>query len=235
MASVLARLKAAGVKGLNVTIPYKSVITRFLTSLDDVSTRIGAVNTVHREGKAYRGYNTDVDGILEPLKSRGISKVRRALVVGTGGAARAFCEAMSRLGCGELVALSRDAARATGFATSMKAAFPEVKIEVARVEEPPILDPELLFNASPAGANGFAISKPLATVLENKPTVFDAVYFPVETRLIAMAKELNCLTVCGHEMLLFQAVNAIRIWTDRDAPVERMRKVLLESLGVVAP
>ena len=235
LASCFAKLKAGGVKGLNVTIPHKSAMTRLLTSMDEVSTRIAAVNTVHREGKSYRGYNTDVDGIVEPLKSRGISKIGRAFVVGTGGAARAFCEAMNRLHCGQMVALSRDPARAAGFAASMSGAFPEIKIEVRRVDEPTGPNPELLFNASPAGANGIPIPRQLTTLLKGKPIVFDAVYSPVKTELIAMAEELKCPTVCGYEMLLFQAASAIQVWTNRDPPVERMKKVLLESLGGLAP
>lgn len=231
--SAFAKIRDTRVSGFNVTIPHKTKITHFLGSLDEVSSRIGAVNTVRRERGSYRGYNTDVDGIVEPLKAKGL-KPKRAFVLGTGGAARAFCEAMHELGCSELVALSRSPEKAAGFISSMRTAFPEIKVEVASIDSQPSDGPDLLFNASPAGANGIPLPKQTNRFLERRPTVFDAVYFPVKTRLITMAENLRCPTIYGHEMLLAQAVRALQIWTGRPAPVQVMRTSLLESLEVPA-
>ncbi len=232
LGSAFARMSEAQISGANVTIPYKTAIVRFLNSLNEASSRIGAVNTVKREGESYRGYNTDVDGIVKPLESRRRSRPRRAFVIGTGGAARAFCEAMHQLGCGELVALSRSPRKASDFLEAMKAAFPEIELEVAPADAPPSGGPDLVFNASPAGANGVALPRGTKQILEGRPIVFDAVYLPVKTELIVAAEKLGCETIYGHEMLLAQAVGALKIWTGRDAPVETMKKSLLNSLGV---
>lgn len=232
--SAFAKIRDAQTNGFNVTTPHKTSIAHYLSSLDEVSSRIGAVNTARRERGLYRGYNTDVDGIVGPLKSSGLSRPKRAFVLGTGGAARAFCEAMHELGCSELVAFSRRPEGAGGFLSSMKTAFPEIKIEVSSMESPPSDGPELLFNASPAGANGIPLPKQMNRVLERGPTVFDAVYFPVRTELIKMAEKLRCRTIYGHEMLLSQAVKALQIWTGRAPPVQVMKTSLLESFEVAA-
>lgn len=229
-----AKLKESGASGANVTIPHKIAITRFLGSLDEVSSKIGAVNTIKRERGSYRGYNTDVDGILEPLKSRGFSRIRRASVLGTGGAARAFCGAMHALGCRELVVLSRDPARAAGFFSSMRTAFPETEIESASIDALPSWRPQLFFNASPAGANGISLPAQVTRFLEGRPTVFDAVYFPVETDLIRLATGVGCPIIHGHEMLLHQGLRSLQIWIDSIPPLHVMRAALLDFLGVVA-
>lgn len=233
LAASFAKLTEAKASGLNVTIPHKTAVARLLGSLDEVSSRIGAVNTVKHEGDSYRGYNTDVDGILGPLRSRGITKPRRVFVIGTGGAARAFCEAMHEAGCKELVALSRDPRRADGFLSSMKTAFAEMKIAVVPSENPPSEAPELLFNASPAGANGIPLPRHMTQLLDGRPTVFDAVYSPVRTDLIKTAEESHCRVIRGHEMLLAQAARALEIWTGRVPPIKVMQSALFESLGVV--
>ncbi len=232
LGTAFARISAAQTSGISVTMPHKTAIPRFLNSLDDVSSRIGAVNTVKREGGSYRGYNSDVDGIVEPLKSSGHSRPKRAFVIGTGGAARSFCEAMNELGCGELVALSRSPRKASGFLEAMRAAFPHIELEVALAETPPSKGPDLVFNASPAGANRIALPRRTEQILKDGPMVFDAVYFPVKTGLILMAEKHGCETIYGHEMLLAQAVSALKTWTGRAAPVETMKRSLLDSLGV---
>lgn len=228
----LAKFRDEGVSGLNVTIPHKSSIVSLLDSLDEVSTRIGAVNTVKREGTSYAGYNTDVDGVVGPLRSRGNSRVGTAFVIGTGGASRAACEALHELGCKDLAVFSRDPRRAGDFLRIMRTALPGVSLEVTSIDSPPSWSPELIFNASPIGGNGIPLPPEILGMLAEGLTVFDAIYFPVETDLLTRAKERNCITIYGHEMLLYQAVKALRIWTGHNPPVKAMKTALLEALGV---
>jgi shikimate dehydrogenase len=234
LSSALNKLRTSRASGLNVTIPHKTSIIRLLDSVDKASARIGAVNTVKSEGGSYRGYNSDVDGITEPLRSRGFTTITRAFVLGTGGASRAFCEAMHELGCNELTALSRDPESASGFLHSMRSSFPDESIEVVSLDNIPSEAPEVFFNASPAGANGIPFPEQVAGVLEKRPIVFDAVYYPVETELVEMAKEQRCPIVYGHEMLLHQGLKSFQIWTGQVPPEEPMRAALLRSLGVIA-
>ncbi|HEV2139181.1 MAG TPA: shikimate dehydrogenase [Nitrososphaerales archaeon] len=229
-----AEFKTEGVSGLNVTIPHKVSIIGLLDSLDQVSRRVGAVNTVKKEGTTFKGYNTDVDGIFEPLKSRGISKPGRVFVIGTGGASRAACQAMSELGCRDLTVLSRNIEKAAGFVSSMKEALPAMGMEAAHIGGPPPGRPDIVFNASPMGSNGIPLHRGIGRLLEAAPLVFDAVYFPVETELIRQAKNCGCVAIHGYEMLLYQASRTFEIWTGRSPPLEPMKASLMQSLGVAA-
>ncbi len=229
-----AAIRESGVKGANVTIPHKSSIIRFLDSLEGAAAEIGAVNTLQRDADGYVGYNTDVDGILGPIAERNLAAIRRAVVVGTGGAARAFCKAMSTIGCAEITVLSREPARARGFIESMRAAFPSMSIEFDSDEEGRPWAPEMLFNASPAGARGIPLETRVSMLLAARPIVFDAVYAPVETDLIRRARRLGCQVIYGHEMLLHQGLRSLELWTGRSAPLEAMKSSLFRSLGVSA-
>jgi shikimate dehydrogenase len=231
--STFAELKESDLRGANVTIPHKMSIVRLLDSLDEVSSKIRAVNTIKEESGKYRGFNTDVDGIVGPLRSRGISRVRRAVVLGTGGAARAFCQAMHMLGCANLLVIYRSQERAAGFISAIRDKFPDIMIESASTDALPDWEPDLLFNASPAGVDGLPLPVELDRLLEGGSTAFDAVYFPVDTELVRLATELGCRVVYGHEMLLHQALKSFQIWTGRAPPVDAMSRVLHDALGVI--
>ena len=229
-----AKLKSSGVSGLNVTIPHKLSIIGHLDSLDELPRSIGAVNTVKKVGNDYRGFNTDVDGVLEPLRSRGVSKIRSAFVLGTGGASRAACKALHELGCKELTVLTRSIEKASEFLSSMGRALTAARLRTASITDPPAETPELIFNASPLGSDGIPLPSQVLPLLEGRPIVFDAVYLPVETELIRQSMERHCIIIYGHEMLLHQGAKAFQIWTGRSPHVQIMRRVLLQSIGVEA-
>lgn len=232
--SVFQRLKQARVRGLNVTMPYKTSVPSLLSSLDESASRVGAVNTVKLEESLHRGYNTDVEGILSPLHSRNLGRVRKAVVLGTGGASRAFVAAMHGLKCKVLRAASRDPASAGKFASDMRASFPDMDLEVVPIGARLTEKFDVFFNASPCGSDSIPIPSGVASFLEGSPLVFDAVYLPVETELIRRAKERRCPVVYGHEMLVHQGAEAVRIWTGRSAPLEVMKESLMGSLGARA-
>lgn len=228
------KLKESEIRGANVTIPHKRSIIPLLDSLDECPSKIGAVNTIKREEGKYRGFNTDVDGIVGPLKAKGLSKAKRAAVLGTGGAARAFCGAMHQLGCTNLLIIYRNREHAATFVSSMGSAFPELVIESTSDDALPDWKPDLLFNATPAGANGIQLPARLEGFMGGRPAVFDAVYFPVETELVRMATRIGCRVIYGHEMLLHQGLGSVQIWTGMTPPTQVMARALYAALGVVA-
>ena len=234
LSTVLTQLKGSDVSGFNVTMPHKTSILKMLESLDETASTVRAVNTVKREGASYRGYNTDVGGIVRPLTSRGLHRIRNAVVLGTGGAARAFVAAMNALGCRSITAMSRKPATASDFLSSMSAAFPNIDLEVVSVEDQPSHGFDLFFNASPRGSNAIPLPPRLSRILDTKPTVFDAVYSPVETELIGRAKAHGCQVVYGHEMLLHQGAETVQIWTGSPPPLPSMKEALMASLEVLA-
>lgn len=220
--------------GMNVTIPYKSDVIPFIDELDEVSSRIGAVNVIKRSGSKYLGYNTDAGGIVNSLREHGKGAPRRALLVGAGGAARAFCEAMNELHCASITVVVRDPVRGERFIAEMGRAFPSIRFGFAALSRLTHSDADLVFNATPIGSAENALPDQLKRVIYGQATVFDAVYRPMKTDLLKTAELRGCSVIYGYEMLLHQGALAFEIWTGKEAPVEIMRRSLLNSLEVAA-
>jgi shikimate dehydrogenase len=233
LAQEVSRLKKSSFKGMNVTIPFKTVVVPLLSALDSVALRIQAVNTVKREEDGqYTGHNTDPDGIVGPLRAASPQlELRNALLIGAGGAARAFCEAMNRLGCRVLAVAVRDVARADGFIRDMEKAFPLMSLTVAPINDLRHINHELVFNASPIGASGTSLPDEVKRILPGSKIVFDAVYRPRETELLLEAELNGSKTIHGEEMLLHQGMAAFKLWTGKDAPEDEMREALTRSLA----
>jgi shikimate dehydrogenase len=219
---------------MNVTIPYKSEVMPRLDALDQVSARIGAVNVLKKEEGRWRGFNTDVRGIVDPLKEHGRASVRTALLIGAGGAARAFCEAMNELRCGKVTVAARDSSRGQTFVSSMSGAFPGMKFDFASLSRLQSNDADVIFNATPIGTGEQALPESLKRVIYGRSTVFDAVYRPMKTEILKTAELRGCSTIFGYEMLLAQGIGAFEIWTGKSAPKQVMRKALLDTLEAAA-
>ena len=233
LAREFARLAASRFEGMNVTIPFKSAVIPLLGGLDAVATRIQAVNTVKREEDGrYVGHNTDPDGITGALQGAPAHlEARNALLIGAGGAARAFCEAMNRLGCIDVAVAVRDVSRARRFVEEMEKAFPRMNLTLASMEDLRYLGHDLVFNASPMGTAGEALPEEVKRVLPGSKVVFDAVYRPRETKLLAEAERNGSEVVHGEEMLLHKGMAALTHLTGREAPEKEMREALRGSLG----
>jgi shikimate dehydrogenase len=232
LAVTLDRFKTDGVRGANVTIPLKSAVIPLLASCDEVSTRIGAVNTLVLTRTAYVGFNTDVAGITEPLRARGAGHFGSAVLLGAGGAARAFCEVANAFGCTRMTVAVRDTERAMRFEEEMSVAFPRIEFGLVKLDELNASDAEVLFNATPAGTAGRQLPANVTQALRRDMVVFDAVYRPAETELLSAASALGCRTIGGREMLLIQAAAAFEKWTGRRAPMEAMQGAFPIELGV---
>lgn len=217
--------------GLNLTIPFKSEVLPLLDRLDEVSSRIRAANVVKVTAEGCWGYNTDVDGITAPLIEHGKTHIEHALLVGAGGAARSFCEAMSQMRCPKVTISVRDKAKGVRFSSEMSETFPEMKFDTVSLGEMGPIEYDLIFNATPLGTMGAAVPDSLKRVIYGFATVFDAVYRPTRTELLAAAEERGASIILGHEMLLNQGTKAFEIWTGRRAPKEEMREALLDAVG----
>lgn len=226
-----AKLRERRASGLNVAMPFKSEIIALLDHIGEVPSRIGAVNTVRREGERYVGFNTDVEGILAPLTARGSPPPRDALLIGAGGAARAFCEAMARFSCRKIKVVARDPSRALQFVNDMRVGLPSMEFEAAAFGRIGDRGFDLLFNASPIGSGGRRLPESLGRVVGKCAIIFDAVYRPVETELVRLAKTRGAKVIHGYEMLLHGDAAAFEILTGSRAPVRVMERTLLRTLS----
>ena len=197
--------KRLGVSGLSVTLPFKESILPFLDAIDDAAVRIGAVNTVVVREHCWKGYNTDVDGVVEPLAQRGEWKGRSAVVVGSGGAARAAVFALERLGASVRV-VAREKDKAASLAKEVGGAS-GVLSELGTASW------DLLVNATPIGSDDVTPrTLPLANI-ESEQCVLDMVTAPEITPLIRRARDSGARTITGIEMLAAQAGHQAELWT----------------------
>lgn len=216
--------EALGVAGLNVTIPFKEDALA-LVEPDELAERIGAVNTVDFEGEGRpRGYNTDAAGVRRAFEHHGVSlDGRNAVVVGAGGAGRAASFALADAGASVHVA-NRTVERADSLAEDVPGATAGGLDSLER-----LADASVLVNATSVGMESDETPVP-EDRLHADLAVLDAVYAPVETRLLREAAAAGATTVDGAWMLLYQGVEAFERWTGRDAPVDAMNEALRSAL-----
>lgn len=218
----IAGAESLGIAGLNVTIPFKERVAELL-KLDPLADRIGAVNTIDFDGEP-TGYNTDAAGLVRALEYHGVDLSGSAVVVGAGGAGRAAAFALADEGVSVHIA-NRTVERAESLAGEVPGAsaggLPEVDTRIA--------DADILINATSVGMDSeeTPVEK---SALHSELAVLDAVYSPLETRLLNEAKSVGATTIDGAWMLLFQGTEAFEIWTGRTAPVDAMNDALRANL-----
>jgi shikimate dehydrogenase len=214
-------------RGCNVTMPHKQAVMPLLGEIDPAAARIGAVNTIVRNIGGTIGHNSDVGGFLEPLQPLLAQRhlFRMARIFGAGGAARAVIDGLSRSGFALVVAARRieEAERLIGsldadfnhavalehFAEATDFAFDDCE---------GILD--LVVNTTPLGMTG---KDSLALDFSHVPPgaiVYDAVYEPLETPLLAEARRRGHETIDGLSMLIGQAAIAFELFFEAPAPRE---------------
>ncbi len=208
------------VSGFSVTIPHKQRIMRYLDVIDPVAKRIGAVNTVWRKGGKWRGTNTDVDGVLKPLRRRMTLGGSSVLIAGYGGGARAAAAALADARANVSIT-GRNLKSAQALARAVKGEA----ISLADAQERTY---DALIHATPVGMAPDANE----CLFEGVPAdiVFDMVYNPRQTVLLKRAKAEGCTVISGSEMLLEQALSQFEIFTGQSAPRAIMEAALEQAL-----
>lgn len=212
--------RATGLAGASITAPFKVALMDEVDELEPLARRVGAINTlVVRDGRWY-GANTDVHGFSAPLAGRIAVRGIRATILGAGGAARAVAVALGDMGAVVTVSARR----------------PEAAREIARLaggqvgEFPPRAGSwDVLVNAIPAGPDA-AVQSPIAGAALDGEIVFDLVYAPAETRLLADARAAGCMTIGGLEMLVAQAERQFELWTGARPPAGLFQQAAGQSV-----
>jgi 3-dehydroquinate dehydratase/shikimate dehydrogenase len=207
-------------RGLSVTIPHKLAIIPYLDFVDATARGVGAVNTVVVEGDELLGYNTDVAGAMKPLDEMIDVKGARVAVMGSGGSARAICYGLSMRGA-DVTIYARDLKKARPLADEFGART--ASLESFKGEA------DVVINCSPVGMSGpgEGLSLIKAESLEGVKLVYDLIYTPEETALLADAKRAGCRTLGGLAMLVGQAAEQFRLWTGLEAPVYVMWRAVI--------
>jgi 3-dehydroquinate dehydratase/shikimate dehydrogenase len=230
MDAMVARPELA-FRGLSVTIPHKENALAWVGAnrCDELSAKIGAINTISLSANGtVRGTNTDYAAAIDALcDAMGIEREDlanyRATVIGAGGEARAIVAALNHYGCVPTI-YNRTLSRAEAIADR----FGGTALPLDAVES---LDADIVINCTPIGMHPRVNACPLETIPDDVKVVFDTIYNPLETQLIAKAKQRGLLTVSGIDMFVNQAVAQFELWTQRPAPRDVMRQVVLDKLG----
>ncbi len=220
-------LKKIKISGFNVTIPHKINMLEFLDEMDENCRIIGATNTVINEDGYLKGYNTDMDGFLEPIKNRNITiKDSNVLLLGSGGAARAIIAGMAKEKAKEVTIINRTKEHAT----ELKEFSINIGLdaEVKSITEMNDLhtDYNFIINSSSLGLKNESNIVP-PEIINEETIVYDIVYKPVNTELIKESKKKNAEIIYGYEMLLSQAIRSFEIWLGMEAPYDAMKKAIL--------
>jgi len=217
-------IRGLGIRGVSVTIPFKTQIIPFLDQLEEVAGKIQAVNTIRQEGGKLIGYNTDWSGALGALEEKVDLTGKKVFLLGAGGAARAIAFGLKERGCRVFIG-SRSPEKAAALAEELGVVHRPLPIAGR-------LDADVLVNATSAGMSPNDEESPVPKeVLDKEMTVMDIVYKPLRTKLLREAEERGCRTIDGLEMLARQGAAQVEIWTGRKPEIGEIKEDLRRALN----
>jgi len=233
---IMKRVELLPLQGFNVTVPYKEKIVSYLDTISPEARVIGAVNTV-KKGKKLCGYNTDAYGFSRSLKEdlRFSPRGKKILLIGAGGAARACVYTLAKEGAHTVIISDVVMSKARSLRKHISSHFKNTRFLITQPNEEhyrlliPTVD--CIINATPIGlkkSDPLVISPRIFP--KKKLFVYDLIYNPAETKLLAAARKRGCIVSSGLGMLLYQGARAFEIWTGKKAPIASMRKALLDNL-----
>jgi shikimate dehydrogenase len=224
---LFGKIRSKAITGLNVTIPYKQMVVGLLDELTLRAEKIGAVNTIYLKNNILIGDNTDAPGFLSHLytflgmETEDMKRIKKALILGAGGAARGVVYALVRDGWDVTVA-----ARRIEQAQALINQFPDrnsklsaIRHNSATLQDLP-KDMRLVINATPVGMSPAIDKSPWPQELQH-PThaaYYDLVYNPRETKFVFDARAAGLRATTGMGMLVEQAALAFEIWTGYNVP-----------------
>ncbi len=223
-------MRALGIRGLGISMPYKHAVMPLLDDLDPLARRIGAVNTVVNDAGTLVGHNTDWIGAVRALEEVTALEGRRVLLLGAGGAARAIAHGLRERGAAVRI-LNRDRGKADALAAEVGATAGDPG-EILRAGEH-----DVVVNATSIGMRtdpGAAPAEPPVPEAALRPdlVVMDIVYKPIETELVRAAARRGARAVHGGRMLLHQAARQFELYTGERAPLEAMDRALREQIAL---
>jgi shikimate dehydrogenase len=233
--SFLARVRQGAFQGLSVTLPHKEVLLQLAETASETARATGAANTLRVPAPGrLEADNTDGTGLVRALAQQGVSLGgARVLVLGAGGAARAAAQASQAAGARALFISNRTPPRAEVVA----AQFGGVAVPLTAAALQPVLaETEVLLHATSAGLCAPSeTALPPGCVLHRGLTVLDMVYQPLETALLRNARASGARTVDGLWMLVYQALEQLRLWTGVEAPPSLAGRLHLALAPVLPP
>lgn len=203
-------LKALGAKGANVTIPYKINAMEYVDELSPEAEKIGSINTICFEDNKAKGYNTDYYGFGMLLNKNQVKiSNKKAVILGSGGAAKSVLQYLVDKGIGSISIVSRDKD-----ALKANARFKDFKL-MCYSELKQLKEEDIIINSTPCGMYPNVDNSPISRdIVNNFSVAVDLIYNPCETVFLKFARESNLTYMNGLYMLVGQAVCAEELWND---------------------
>ena len=220
----IQRVRERNIRGVSVTIPFKTAVIAYLDEVENSSQQIGAVNTIwHDDSGGLAGYNTDWIGLVRSLEDVLEIHEKTFVILGAGGTARAVVFGILEKGGIPLI-VNRTTAKGEEIAQAFNCPFyPLAEIGGIRAD--------CLINTTPVGMAPEHKKSPIKKeVLSNFQWVMDCIYNPLKTRLLKDAEEMGCRTLDGVGMFVHQGAEQIKIWTGIEPPRDVMKQVVLDKL-----
>lgn len=224
-------------RGMSVTIPHKTVIIKYMDEVTEVDRSIGSINTVINEHGKLLGFGTDGPGALKAIIDAGVEvEGKRVLMLGSGGAARAISFTLARNSMpGELSILDVNKSMLQQLSMDLRTgtdAFIKSELLTDKSLGVAMESADIILHCTPIGMqpNQDASLIP-AELFRSEQVVFDVVYTPLETKLLAEARSCGLKVISGIDMFVNQAVLQFERFTGVDAPVDVMRRIVMERLG----
>lgn len=225
--------KAMGVRGFNVSMPYKTAIIDYLDELSPAAKLCQSVNTVVNENGRLIGYMTDGSGLIRSFMDQGYDIYgKKITVIGCGGAGKAILIQAALDGAAELAVFNRSTNRGIEIVNLINeqsdchATFYELSDEAALKSQ--LANSDFLINATSVGMADLEeqsiIKDP--SILPSHLVVCDIIYNPRKTRLLAQAEARGCQIMNGVGMIIYQGAEAFKLWTGKDMPIDEVKAAL---------
>lgn len=225
---------ALNILGCNVTVPYKSKVIPYLTELDAMAEKIGAVNTLVRTEQGFKGYNTDMPGLYRAMEEEGIKiEGEQVLILGAGGVARAVAVLFADKKAKRIVILNRTVEKAEAIAKEVNIITGRKIVQALPLQKFQTLENSGTFLAIQATNIGM-YPKVEEAVIENESfykiihTGYDLIFNPSETKFMKLVKAQGKKAYGGLRMLLYQGIIAYELWTGQKVDKELAGKVYQE-------
>lgn len=217
-------IRGLDIRGVSITIPFKTTVMPYLDEVDESSLRIGAVNTILNDDNGrLRGYNTDWIGLIRDLKESLEISGKTFAILGAGGAARAAVFGILREG-GIPVILNRTMEKGEKMARDFGCEFYPL-LEIVNLKA------DCLINTTPVGMAPDREKSPVGREdLGNFTWVLDIIYNPLKTKLLMDAEEAGCMVLTGAGMFVHQGAEQIKIWMGLEPPRAFMKQIVLNEL-----
>ena len=219
---LVAAIRALPIHLAAVTMPHKQTIMPLLDEIDATARDIGAVNTVVNRDGELRGFNTDIVGIAEALKGVPL-RGANVLLIGAGGAGRTVAYLLKREGA-NIFCTNRDKAQAEELMRVFGGSF----VETADLGKTSF---DIVINATPVGMRPNTDATPFPEeFIAPGSSVFDVVYSPLETKLLASARKRGARAVSGLKMFLAQGVEQERLWLEKKIESAQYMELLEDAV-----